>query len=160
MAVIDTKDLVGVRIDDAIDRGLYTLRITDAKSWKKEGGFNNIILNLMVIEAPEQQDGSDPVGITFSDFIQTEGMETHKDGGRYAKRLYARFLAAVNIEPGESYDPEDLKDMEVLAMLKTGKGRDGLPAPEVQSYIPQDDGTSEAPKTAKSKKSEEGSDPY
>lgn len=140
MAVIDTKDLQGTRTDDSVDRGWYTMNVKEVKVWRKTpDSFGKLQVHMMITDAPEQENGGDVLGMNISDFISYEGTDTHKDGGKFAKRYYARFLAAFGIEVGDKYDTDDFTDREVLVLLRPDTDRDGLPSASIVTYKSIDD---------------------
>jgi hypothetical protein len=124
LALITTKGLVDFEPDKPLDPVWYGIHVEDAKVQKD--GYS-VMLKSVVIEGPEQKDGSDPVGRTVTDFVRFGGYETHKDGGKFAKTIATSLLDAAGLER-EAFDPDELIGKEVNGLVNVGSDqRTGLP---------------------------------
>lgn len=124
MALITTKGLADFEPDKPLDPVWYGIHIEDAKVQKD--GYS-VLLKTVVVDGPEQKDGSDPVGRTVSDFIRFGGFESYRDGGKFAKTIATSLLDAAGLDR-DAFDPDDLIGKEVNGLVNVGAdNRTGLP---------------------------------
>jgi len=124
LALITTKGLADFEPDKPLDPTWYGLHIEDAKTQKD--GYS-VMLKVVLIDGPEQKDGSDPVGRKMNDFVRFGGFESHKDGGKFAKTIATSLLDAAGLDR-EAFDPDELIGKEVNGLVNVGTDqRTGLP---------------------------------
>lgn len=95
-------------------------------------------LNFVVIDGPEQRDGSAPDERKFVDFLPLDHYEEHSDQGKFAKQRLKNALTVFEVEhEGDEWDSDDFKEKVVLVRLKEGVNKlTNEPTTSVAKYIP------------------------
>jgi hypothetical protein len=137
MALIDTKDLQDQPVEDIWNRGWYLCTVVKAQENENRSG-KSLMLTLRVEEDVTGHNDFSVVGEQFSDFIQVTGMESHKDGGRFARQRLAKLLKAADLLDEDEVEAEDFLNKELAVNLRQGKDRDGLPQNQVSAYASPD----------------------
>ncbi len=98
-------------------------------------------LNLVVLDGPEQRDGSSPDERKFVDFLSLDHFEEHSDQGKFAKQKLKNALNVFEVEhEGDEWDSDDFKEKVVLVKLKEGVNKQtNEPTVSVAKYIPAPD---------------------
>ena len=109
MAVISMTGLTDAESFTTLKTGVYQLEVgPDTKVIEKKG-TSRLQVAFMVLEGPDQDDtGTSPEGRKTFDFFQLDGLETHSDGGNYARARLKNFLEAAGIEVADQLDFDDV----------------------------------------------------
>ena len=98
-------------------------------------------INMVVLDGPEQRDGSSPDERRFADFLALDHYEDHKDQGKMAKQRLKNALTVFEVEhEGDEWDSDDFIEKVVLVRLKEGVNTiTNEPTIQVAKYLPAPD---------------------
>ncbi len=118
---------------ECYDASIYFKGPEDDPDTKKK-----LQLNLVVLDGPEQRDGSSPDERRFADFIPLDHLKEHKDQGKMAERRLKNALTVFEVEHGDDdWESDDFKEKVVLVRLKEGVNKlTNEPTTSVAKYIP------------------------
>lgn len=145
MPTITVSGLTDAEESKALVAGKYSLEIgADTKVLTKDDGRLTLQVEMMVTEGPMQPtkdgDGESPAGRKVFDFFQLTGLESHKDGGKYAMARFKNFLESAGIEATDDIDTdelcESLRGVEIIGANQPRKDQLGEPTENWKKYFP------------------------
>lgn len=119
---------------DILDDGRYAIKCIDAKTIK-DG--KTLVLKHRVIGGRTQDNGNEPEGVEFDDFVLLSGFSEHRDGGKYAMSRLKNTLDTFGIDYTDEWNPADFltSTEDVEAKVKRDTNQDGEPVMKVVKYF-------------------------
>lgn len=131
MAKITIPGASTMEVPSLPDPGTYIVRCM--KAVERD---NAMRLDFIIVDGPDQKNGESAAGTRLSDFIQTSGYESHRDGGAFARQRIASVLAAFEVDPdGDEIDTEDFEGAEVRVVVQHRKDNNGITRANIRHYF-------------------------